>query len=85
VPVPTKDLGESELPTRELPSEKEMACIFHQGGYGTIGASYGILMGWVEENGYQIKGPVREVYLRGPESGDEENYLTEIQLPVQKK
>jgi effector-binding domain-containing protein len=84
VPVSIKDLNMGDFPTTRLPAVKDMACIFHQGGYSTIGASYGYLMKWVEENGYQITGAVREVYLRGPESGDEENYLTEIQLPVKK-
>ncbi len=84
VPISSKDAAEADFPVKTLPSEKQMACIFHQGGYSTIGASYGHLMQWVEENNFQITGPVREVYLRGPESGAEENYMTEIQLPVQK-
>jgi effector-binding domain-containing protein len=84
IPLSPKDLNSTDLSTALLPAVQEMACVFHQGGYSTIGASYGHLMRWVEENGYRITGPVREVYLRGPESGEEENYLTEIQLPVQK-
>ena len=84
IPLSQKDLDSTDLSTAQLPAVKEMACVFHQGGYSTIGASYGYLMKWVEENGYKITGPVREVYLRGPESGEEENYLTEIQLPVKK-
>jgi effector-binding domain-containing protein len=84
IPISAKDLSSTDLSTVQLPAVKEMACVFHQGGYSTIGASYGYLMKWVEENGYNITGPVREVYLRGPESGKEENYLTEIQLPVKK-
>ena len=84
IPLSPKDLNSTDLTTTQLPAEKEMACVFHQGGYSTIGASYGHLMKWVEENGYKITGPVREVYLRGPESGEEDNYLTEIQLPVKK-
>jgi effector-binding domain-containing protein len=67
---------------RELPAIDAAACVIHEGGYETIGGSYGRLMGWVEAHGYRIAGPVREIYLRGPESGDPAGYVTEIQLPV---
>jgi effector-binding domain-containing protein len=84
VPISPKGLDSSDLTINQLPAVKEMACVFHHGGYTTIGASYGYLMKWIEENGYQIIGPVRELYLKGPESGNEEEYLTELQLPVKK-
>lgn len=70
---------------RELPAVEEMACIIHQGSYETIGGTYGQLMAWIEANGYRMAGPVREVYVQGPESGgDPSTYVTEIQLPVEK-
>jgi len=70
---------------RELPAVEEMACTVHEGSYETVGATYGQLMAWIEVSGYRMTGPVREVYLRGPESGgDPSTYVTEIQLPVEK-
>jgi len=70
---------------RELPAVEEMACIVHQGSYEAVGGTYGQLMAWIEANGYRMAGPVREVYVRGPESGgDPSTYVTEIQLPVEK-
>ncbi|MGA9350294.1 MAG: MerR family transcriptional regulator [Anaerolineae bacterium] len=70
---------------RELPAVEEMACIIHEGSYETVGGTYGQLMAWIEANGYRMCGPVREVYVRGPESGgDPSTYVTEIQLPVEK-
>jgi effector-binding domain-containing protein len=70
---------------QELPAVEEMACIVHQGSYETVGGTYGQLMAWIEANGYRMVGPVREVYVRGPESGgDPSTYVTEIQLPVEK-
>jgi DNA-binding transcriptional MerR regulator len=61
----------------------EMACVFHQGSYETIGGTYGQVMGWVENNDYRITGPPREIYIKGPESGDDPStYMTEIQVPV---
>jgi effector-binding domain-containing protein len=63
----------------------DMACIVHQGSYETIGGTYGQVMGWIEANDYRIAGPSREIYLQGPESGDDPStYVTEIQVPVQK-
>jgi effector-binding domain-containing protein len=43
-------------------------------------------MGWIEDNGYRIAGPMRETYLRGPGPGqpDLATYVTEIQVPVEK-
>lgn len=69
---------------RKLPAVEQMACLIHEGSYQTIGSSYNHLMQWVEDNKYQPAGPVREVYLKGPESGDESGYVTEIQCPVAK-
>jgi effector-binding domain-containing protein len=67
---------------RELPGG-EMACLVHQGSYDTIGGTYGHVMSWIEANDYCIAGPPREVYLQGPESGDDPStYVTEIQVPV---
>jgi len=67
-----------------LPAVDEMACIIHEGSFEALGGTYGQLMSWVEANGYRMAGPVREVYLRGPESGDPSGYVTEIQLPIAK-
>jgi len=85
VPV-TESVPEGErVKGQELPAVEQMACIVHQGSYETIGGTYGQLMAWIEANGYRMCGPVREVYLRGPESGgDPSTYVTEIQLPVEK-
>jgi DNA-binding transcriptional MerR regulator len=85
VPV-TDPVPEGEwVKPRRLPAVDEMACLTHQGGYDTIGGAYGQLMGWIEANGYRLSGPPREVYLRGPESGeDASGYVTEIQIPVEK-
>ena len=42
-------------------------------------------MDWIEANGYEIIGPNREVYVRGPEEQiAPEEYVTEIQFPVTK-
>ncbi|MFQ5614886.1 MAG: MerR family transcriptional regulator, partial [Anaerolineales bacterium] len=70
---------------RELPPVEQMACITHEGAYEAFDVTYGQLMAWVEANGYRMSGPIREIYVRGPESSEEPStYITEIQLPVEK-
>ncbi len=77
--------ADERVQARELPAVEQMACLIHAGGYETVGGTYGQLMAWAEANGYRVAGPVREVYLQGPESGpDPSTYITEIQFPVEK-
>jgi effector-binding domain-containing protein len=83
VPVagPVPEAGRVKM--GQLPAVETMACVVHEGGYDTFGATYGQLMTWIEANGYRIAGPIREVYLRGPESGnDPSTYVTEVPRPV---
>lgn len=65
--------------------EVEAACIFHKGSYNTLAKSYVKLLNYIEENGYQINGNVRESYIDGvwnKESCDE--WLTQIQIPIRR-
>lgn len=66
--------------------EVTVACVFHKGTYATLPKSYESVLRFVEENGFEIAGPIRENYIDGiwnKESEDE--WLTEIQVPVAKK
>jgi DNA-binding transcriptional MerR regulator len=62
------------------------ASTLHHGPFVTIGEAYASLTKWIEENGYQICGPSREIYLRPPHNGSQTdpNTLTEIQFPIRK-
>ena len=85
VPVAGSVTEGDRVKARELPALEQAASIIHEGGYENVGGTYGQLLQWVEANGYRIAGPVREVYVQGPESGrDPSIYVTEIQLPVEK-
>lgn len=70
----------------ELPEVPSMACTIHQGSYELLPEAYAALMEWIAANGYEMAGPMREFYLRGPspEGGDPAEYITEIQVPVSK-
>ena len=66
--------------------EIQAACIFHRGSYGTLPESYEAVLRFIEENGYEIAGAIRESYLDGVWNQDDDSgWLTEIQIPVRKK
>ena len=92
VPISTVELPQHErLKPRTLPGVEQMVSLLHQGSYDNLGSVYQVLMTGIETtrietNGYQVAGLHREIYLRGPESGeDPRNYMTEVQFPVAKK
>lgn len=71
---------------RELPGAT-VASVIHHGPFLTINEAYNALTRWVEANGYQMVGPVREVNLQPPAQAgiqDDANTVTEIQFPVEK-
>ena len=61
-----------------------MASVIHTGPYETITAAYKAIGDWVEANGYEISGAVREVYLTQPGDPGKE-LVTEILFPILKK
>ena len=70
---------------RTLP-EIQAACIFHRGSYGTLSESYEAVLKYIEENGYEIAGEIRESYIDGVWNQDDESgWLSEIQIPVREK
>jgi DNA-binding transcriptional MerR regulator len=79
----SRPLPESQrVAVRELPAHT-MACLVHHGSYDNFNQAYEALGAWVQTNGYQIVGPVREIYLQYDEKNPANN-LTEIQFPVEK-
>ena len=81
----------------ELPRVPLAACVVYEGSYARGAEALQALSMWIEHNGYAIAGPMREVYLRfganDPEklrlppaflTEDSRQYVTEIQLPVEK-
>jgi DNA-binding transcriptional MerR regulator len=99
VAVPLKHaIPESEtIRVRHLPRLTSVACVVHVGEYSGIYRAYNALLSWIEANGYQMSGPIREVYLRYGADGldfelpstylanERHEYVTELQLSVEKK
>lgn len=66
--------------------ETTAACIFHKGSYADFPKTYAILLKYIEDNGYEIIGNIRESYIDGIWNKDDESeWLSEIQIPVKKK
>ena len=57
----------------------------HKGPYRTLGLAYAFLTSWIEQNGYEMTDNPRESFIDGIWNKDsEEDWLTEVQIPVKK-
>jgi DNA-binding transcriptional MerR regulator/effector-binding domain-containing protein len=61
------------------------ACVLHKGSYDGFPKAYAAILRWVEENGFELIDNPRESYIDGAWNKDsEEEWLTEVQIPVRK-
>lgn len=59
--------------------------VIHKGPYSGLPKAYAFALNCIKEKGYKIVAPIREVYINGCwDTASEEDYLTEIQIPVSK-
>lgn len=78
-----EDVG--NLKFKRIEEVPEAVCTMHKGSYGNIPKAYAAAIRFVENNGYEIIDSARENYIDGIWNKDkEEDWLTEIQLPVRK-
>jgi effector-binding domain-containing protein len=85
VPIAKAIPGSGRIKVHELSEMEEAACTVYKGPYENIGEAYSAIMKWIEDNGYQITGPDRELYLVSPaDTQNPAEYVTEIQFPVKK-
>lgn len=60
--------------------------VMHKGPYSQLGNAYAFVMRWIEENGYEIVDSPRESYIDGVWNQEsDQDWLTEVQVPVVKK
>jgi effector-binding domain-containing protein len=78
--------AQNSVKVYQLPGATAASTI-HNGSYRRLPEAYDALLRWVAGNGYQVAGPIREVYLHcsQPVRQDDESYVTEIQVPVTKQ
>ncbi|WP_414469731.1 AraC family transcriptional regulator [Methanobacterium sp. ACI-7] len=62
--------------------EHTVVATMHKGPYDQVGPVIEGLAKYAVENGYDIIGPVTEVYLNNPNEVEPEKLLTEVQFPV---
>ena len=82
-PLSTLLAGNAQITIHTLPASL-MACTVHTGDMLSIGRAHMALHRWVRENGYQLVGPPRQVYLQHAEHMDPRQYITELQFPVRR-
>ncbi|WP_378738878.1 MerR family transcriptional regulator [Nocardia brasiliensis] len=67
----------------DLPAIPEAATVVHRGSMKDVDEPWQTLARWIDENGYRITGPSREVTLVYTE--DESGWVTELQEPIEPK
>ena len=72
---------EGKVMIKIIPEHTVIAAM-HKGPYTEVGPVIHGLAEYAAENGYDIIGPVTEVYLNNPNEVDPEELLTEVQFPV---
>ncbi len=77
-----RSVAKSECEARVLEGGRFLSTI-HQGPYGEVGPVYQALMDEAQKRGLKLNGPTREVYLNDPSALPEDEYLTEVQAPVE--
>jgi DNA-binding transcriptional MerR regulator len=65
----------------ELP-QVQVASVVHHGDFAEFTQGHAALLEWVDENGYRINGPFREIYIKLDRATRDST--TEIQFPVEK-
>ncbi|MCR9144778.1 MAG: MerR family transcriptional regulator [bacterium] len=81
VPVSGRFQSTSALFRRRLPGG-DVARLVFRGARSESGRHYERLFSWIFENGCQIDGSFREIYLNSPGVVKEADYLTELQVPI---
>ena len=74
-------LNSPEFEVKNLP-ERKVASLVHKGSYETIGLAYKELYEYIQEKGYEMIGPMMDIYLSDPNTVKPEDILTEIQAPI---
>jgi effector-binding domain-containing protein len=73
---------EQGVGVKRVPAQS-VASVMYKGPYDGIGLTYERLFGWIGQQGYRVAGPPRELYYSDPAEIPPEEYLTEVQIPVE--
>lgn len=86
IPVETGEdlVPGTEVEIKRLP-QTSVAFARHHGSIREVGHTYDEVLKWIGDNGYAVAGSSRELYLTNPLQSEEEDMVTEIQIPVKKE
>ncbi len=82
VPIDRLLAGTERVHLYELPAT-QVAALVHHGNFENFTQGHAALLEWIDENGYQVSGPYREIYIKHEKRQLSES-TTEIQFPVEK-
>lgn len=74
--------GTDRVKVYELP-QTQVAAVVHHGAFEDFTQGHTALLKWVEDNGYRVSGPYREIYIEHDDNNLHQS-TTEIQYPVEK-
>jgi hypothetical protein len=80
--IPVEDSFDG--PERMEFAETQALCIYYRGPYEGTGTAFGALAKFVKENGIEIAGPFRSIFMEGPPNRGENSgdYITQIAVPI---
>lgn len=81
IPVAAPFSDDDAVTGRELEAGT-MAVTVHKGPYEKLSAAYHSITDWIDNNGYDISGAPREIYLNDPQQVSQEEILTRLEFPV---
>jgi DNA-binding transcriptional MerR regulator len=82
VPIDRPLKGNDRVSVYQLPAA-QVAAVVHQGNFDDFTQGHAALLEWIDDNGYKIVGPYREIYIKHIK-GQLADSTTEIQFPVEK-
>lgn len=84
VPIEGETREEEDVAIRTLTGITVAFCR-HYGNLKEVHKTYGLILKWIGENGFVPDGTSREIYLTSPLQDEEEDLVTEIQIPVKRQ
>lgn len=71
---------------KEIEKINTAVCVLHKGSYSKLYEAYTFIFKWIDDNNYEVIGNPRECYIDGIwNKENEEDWLTEIQVPIELK
>jgi effector-binding domain-containing protein len=75
---------EGRVGVKDIPEHTVLSAM-HKGPYTAVGPVIHSVVEYAVDNGYDIVGPITEVYMNDPSITPENEWLTEVRLPVIKR